>query len=274
MKAYESVTTKVGFAYNVFYTQTKRCRIQKSFTEAGEMEVLLPNLSDEEFPVALEVGVQDEKTEEVRAYDGLLYRKTGGNWSPNVKLYGDREISRGDFIDGVSVMCYDTRESAESEVRRRYESVVVYHGELWRHTDYVVPYYTVCTFGLGWNHGGTALMVDWTSQEKEFRGENNGFAADDRKNAIRKAVDVAKKRGDTESIDKMCLGDIIRVTMPELLPPRAKLVRRSYVLKKEIVLEGYDEKDFEEKLGWMLQMRDLEALDFAVKSEEEIPGKY
>ena len=84
-------------------------------------------------------------------------------------------------------------------------------GELWKECG--EPRYVVNTFGLGHNHGGTAMFIE------EFYNSNisnkNYFNAVDRDKAITYAKETAIARGDTDSVK--CIGKMenIEVLIPE-----------------------------------------------------------
>lgn len=78
------------------------------------------------------------------------------------------------------------------------------------------PYYSVTTFGLGRNHGGTGFFVSWA--DKETR-KIYGYSAIDHKAAIEGAVKCALRRGDTDSegyIRRSGNGSI-KVLLPECI---------------------------------------------------------
>lgn len=73
------------------------------------------------------------------------------------------------------------------------------------------PFYQVCTFGLGNNHGGTALLVSYrTPIIEEYETCFNALEADA---AIAKADAVAADRGDTNYVGKASAD--IKVLLPE-----------------------------------------------------------
>ena len=90
-----------------------------------------------------------------------------------------------------------SREQAIEQHRETAEQYLLVDGTVWQCTG--EPMYEVCTFGLGHNHGGTALMITnhfnsnckWTSY----------FTALQHEEAIEAAVKVALARGDTESVE-------------------------------------------------------------------------
>jgi len=78
------------------------------------------------------------------------------------------------------------------------------------HVEAIEPIYIVMTFGLGHNHGGTALMVDTR------RDLPCAFSLLDRAAAVARATEIATQRGDSESIP--IRPDIqIKVELPEAI---------------------------------------------------------
>lgn len=80
-------------------------------------------------------------------------------------------------------------------------------GELYVMTS--VPFYTISTFGLGSNHGGTGLFVSYDKwKHKEFDALHG-------KEAVEKATKIALGRGDTDSVKNF--HEMIVVYIPELV---------------------------------------------------------
>lgn len=71
------------------------------------------------------------------------------------------------------------------------------------------PMYVIMTFGLGCNHGGSALMIEdyYNSNIPSSRY----YAANQREEAIAKAKEIALNRGDTESIHSIETAPLIHV---------------------------------------------------------------
>ena len=79
------------------------------------------------------------------------------------------------------------------------------------------PYYTIMTFGLGGNHGGTALFVSYSTAPKRMIKESKGmaFSINDTDKAVAKAVQIATDRGDTNYIEYIKNSKIV-VKIPKL----------------------------------------------------------
>lgn len=84
-------------------------------------------------------------------------------------------------------------------------------GELYRQVS--EPRYCIYTFGLGHNHGGTALSVDY--QYNPNISKQRYFSALQGAEAVAEAKKIALGRGDTESIHRFKAD--IEVFMPELV---------------------------------------------------------
>lgn len=95
-----------------------------------------------------------------------------------------------------------SREAVLKRAKDDLRKLILVDGELYEQTR--KPEYFILTFGLGRNHGGTGLMVDYTGR----RDCGWHYPPTEGKKAIAKAKEVALKRGDTESV-KYFTADII-----------------------------------------------------------------
>lgn len=108
--------------------------------------------------------------------------------------------------------CSKTKEAALEVLQDFIGSNVLIDGELYEQVG--EPRYLVNTFGLGHNHGGTAMFIE--NFYNPNISKNNYFNALQREEAIAYATTVATRRGDTESLGNF--DDInIQVFMPELI---------------------------------------------------------
>lgn len=107
--------------------------------------------------------------------------------------------------------CSKTKEAALEVLQDFVGSHILIDGELFDQVG--EPRYLVSTFGLGHNHGGTAMFIE--NFYNPNISKNNYFNALQREEAIAYATTVATRRGDTESLGKF--DDInIQVFMPEM----------------------------------------------------------
>lgn len=121
-----------------------------------------------------------------------IISETRSQWNGNEKT-GHRQ----EFRDRG----YESEEEAREAVEEAVAQYVVIDGKLWRKTP--EPVYEVNTFGLGNNHGGTALMHS-TRHSVDGRIRNdNVFTLDEFEAAKRHALSVAEARGDTEDLERI-----------------------------------------------------------------------
>lgn len=105
-----------------------------------------------------------------------------------------------------------TKEDAIQDLRAFIDSHLLIDGQVFRET--AEPRYVINTFGLGHNHGGTAMFVSFGYNPNI--SSSNYFNALQRDEAISYANAVAERRGDTLSVgtfDK----ENIAVYMPKLI---------------------------------------------------------
>ena len=90
----------------------------------------------------------------------------------------------------------DTREKQIAKVEEKLSDYIVADGELYAKSG--EPRYCIYTFGLGHNHGGTSLSVDYMYNSNISK--DRYFSALDGEKAVQTAIEIATNRGDTESI--------------------------------------------------------------------------
>ena len=93
-----------------------------------------------------------------------------------------------------------SREETLTDAAERAASFLLVDGVLWKKTG--EPVYKACTFGLGNNHGGTSLMLANRYEVNEWDTDCL-FNALQQEEAIQYAVEIARQRGDTESIPRI-----------------------------------------------------------------------
>lgn len=108
--------------------------------------------------------------------------------------------------------CSRTKEAALEVLQDFIGSHILIDGELFEQVG--EPCYMVNTFGLGHNHGVTAMFIE--NFYNPNISKNNYFNALQREEAIAYATAVATRRGDTESLGKFDAINI-QVFMPELI---------------------------------------------------------
>lgn len=125
--------------------------------------------------------------------DLIMWRKRGSQY------YAKRKNLVCDFNDYAN---YETRKDIVKRLKKEMSQYLIVDGILY---EMVIgkPYYNIYTFGLGNNHGGTALFVSYSTAPKQIVKQSKGmsFCINDTDKAIAKAIQIASNRGDTKYID-------------------------------------------------------------------------
>ena len=126
-------------------------------------------------------------------------------------LYRYSLYEKENLFSDKSVYISDNLSEIVDNMQARANKYISLDGELWKECG--EPRYVVNTFGLGHNHGGTAMFIE------EFYNSNisskNYFNAVDRDKAITYAKETAIARGDTDSVKRIGKMENIEVLIPE-----------------------------------------------------------
>lgn len=109
----------------------------------------------------------------------------------------------------------DTEDEAARDAQSKFADYLSIDGTLWAKAR--EPVYQIQTFGLGGNHGSTAITAATAPVTGNHAAESFYFPADAYEAAVAYAVDVAIKRGDTESVARIRKTPHIVVSKPELI---------------------------------------------------------
>lgn len=139
--------------------------------------------------------------------DLIAWRKKGSQY------YAKSKNANGDICNYAE---YETKKDIVKRLKKEMSQYLIVDGVLY---EMVIgkPYYNIYTFGLGNNHGGTALFVSYSTAPKRMIRESKGwaFSINDTEKAISTAIEIATKRRDTNYIDKIKKPKI-DIKMPEL----------------------------------------------------------
>lgn len=117
-----------------------------------------------------------------------------------------------EFTKG-SVIVNDNRKQVENYIKKLAKEYIYCDRKFWSVCN--EPRYVINTFGLGHNHGGTAMFIE------EYYNPNipsdNYFNALQRDEAIAYGQAAAARRGDTEYVDRIGKHEYIEVLMPEMV---------------------------------------------------------
>lgn len=221
----------------VHYTEMvtpPRCRKARPQEGESEITVTIREVSADRAPVAFIVSEYEREPRKVRLYNGKLYRQmqerrqyietNKRDESRPFWLNIDAETfqlpysSYGRYDDRFKNWIHPNLADCKREVRKIAENHIIVDGEAYERTG--EPYYYVSCFGLGRNHGGTGFFVGWA----DYRDRKSvwGWASAEKAGAIEKAVNIALRRGDTESVEgiRQCCQGSINVLIPGAIKRR------------------------------------------------------
>lgn len=237
---------KVDFTYEEKYFRTSRCRKPLARTREGIYELAIKELAKAECPIAAVVhdmksvyegatttadfegnGEYKMFAEPYRVHNGKFYKFCRASYGAAIStaqtelkyviadiksdLYRYSLYEKENLFSDKSVYISDNLSEIVDNMQARANKYISLDGELWKECG--EPRYVVNTFGLGHNHGGTAMFIE------EFYNSNisskNYFNAVDRDKAITYAKETAIARGDTDSVKRIGKMENIEVLIPE-----------------------------------------------------------
>lgn len=237
---------KIDFTYEEKYLRTSRCRKPLARTREGIYELAIKELAKAECPIAAVVhdmksvyegatttadfegnGEYKMFAEPYRVHNGKFYKFCRASYGAAIStaqtelkyviadiksdLYRYSLYEKENLFSDKSVYISDNLSEIVDDMQARANKYISLDGELWKECG--EPRYVVNTFGLGHNHGGTAMFIE------EFYNSNisskNYFNAVDRDKAITYAKETAIARGDTDSVKRIGQMENIEVLIPE-----------------------------------------------------------
>lgn len=237
---------KVDFTYEEKYLRTSRCRKPLARTREGIYELAIKELAKAECPIAAVVhdmksvyegatttadfegnGEYKMFAKPYRVHNGKFYKFCRASYGAAIStaqtelkyviadiksdLYRYSLYEKENLFSDKSVYISDNLSEIVDNMQARANKYISLDGELWKECG--EPRYVVNTFGLGHNHGGTAMFIE------EFYNSNisskNYFNAVDRDKAITYAKETAIARGDTDSVKRIGKMENIEVLIPE-----------------------------------------------------------
>lgn len=196
-----------------------RCRKPRIREVEKETEFFIEDCKKEDMKLALTVEKFDGSKEDYYYANGKFYKPT----PQSVEA----------FTKDIKLQFYDvtTYEKAVKYFQENaFDTYINVDGEIYHQVN--EPIYKVCTFGLGNNHGGTALMIGTSREINSYC-----FNALQRDEAIAFGKHVAKRRGDTNDIDRIGKGYNIIVHLPEAVtvnPQESGKQKDREIIKQEV----------------------------------------
>lgn len=212
------------FEYQERYKPTPRSRKYLYRRAESETEIGVPCFDEADAPIAFK-HISGEHTSEYRLYGEKLYVRsfnsdfyclngTEKRWASVDEL--EHHLNYDRLVRDENYHHVDDLETCLAILRQlRSDYAVMRSGEaLCVMQEVGEPMYCIYTFGLGHNHGGTALSID--NHYNSNIGQSRYFNALHYEEAVREAIRIAEARGDTESLDMIqSLRYKIEVLIPE-----------------------------------------------------------
>lgn len=220
---------KIQFSYSTSVVPPRCRNARKVLHHDGEMTVDIVELTSQEAPVAVRVKKERQTKVEgawVDVKDSIDYRLFNNSLWTNCNMHGCSRSSHtsgrddwgyqrpGKVVDmrtsgefGSRVENYrlhlrldssDSKEEIERRLVNWASAWFILKGKPGMWSEAGEPRYVVMTFGLGRNHGGTALMLD--SHYNSNISKDRYFSALHYKEARAEATATAKARGDTDNL--------------------------------------------------------------------------
>lgn len=160
------------------------------------LEVNIPIVDAADAPVAIRFKDQHFLAGEYRVHGGQLYTKSKVS-ADDAETYFEQGYRGASSDEG-------SEESVRADMQSRASQLRIIDDEIWSPAP--EPVYTVNTYGMGGNHGGTSLSIDAITRYKtegDRPVSDHVFPLDQREEAIAKALEVAEGRGDNQSYDSI-----------------------------------------------------------------------
>lgn len=186
-----------------------RCRNPRSVRYVASVAVEVAEVSTHEAPVAFR-HTQFDRTEEWRWFDRRLFTRYlpwSGQSEPS--LPGTPHFPS--FQRVMASYAPGGLDAGLDSVAAEMEQYLIVDGVVWRQSG--EPRYEIFTLGLGHNHSGSGFGI-----RTHFNGNvhrDRYFRADQYEEAKAAAIDIATRRGDTNSIPMIEREPRIEVLIPE-----------------------------------------------------------
>jgi hypothetical protein len=178
------------------YRVPPRCRKARPVQEVFTHEFAIPSVTGQEAPVVALVpndrgylGSPDKGDAPLRSYGGQLYTAVMGGHT-DIATAGTSRFPSTTRHESWSPVEFE----AINEAAQKFEGILIIDGQVWKTTP--EPFYIIEALGMGGNHGGTLLEINFTDRGNPGRR----FPLTEYEHAVESAVAFATKRGDTNSI--------------------------------------------------------------------------
>lgn len=179
-----------------------RCRKPRIEERRADVSVSIRETSMSRVAPAFIVNEYQNEERKVIKYQGSLYRQAQARVKNDENLEDGQPLFVNQRADAYNwewvLQDYHGELGPKDEylqiLRRKARRFLIVDGDVYEKC--CEPFYSVTTFGLGRNHGGTGFFVSWANPISK---KERGWSAIDPQAAIEGAVKVALNRGDTKS---------------------------------------------------------------------------
>ncbi len=257
-------------------TIPKHCRIPRKVQFKSEITVSIHEVTQSEAPVAIREHTMTF-TDKTGKYEPttIEYRWWGKElWTlEKLQRYSHAPFETqkaGQFTQdpypmtkGPSNTFYKPKNEVRAGLIGWAKSILFIDGMRWRKAG--EPRYVVMTFGLGYNHGGSALMTD--NFYNSNIGKSRYFRVDQYQEAVKSACDIALSRGDDQSITSIKKADTYDILIPEAvrLNPGKEHSNGDPFINK---LEGMIEASGSKEVAGLLVLKEAVSLVGNLKKKE------
>jgi len=206
---------KSNYKYYESYFPTSRHKKLRWREAADSLTVSVQEITKGDAPVVFQVDdysmhANGYEITDVRMYKGKLYQVSycHDHWfrGPHEPVPVEKLTARIERYCHCAAAPHEgSRERAIDDIRSFALSYLVIDEVVHRKCN--EPMYCIYTFGLGHNHGGTSLSINWGYNSNI--GHSRYFNVLQREEAIETAKSIALGRGDTESVERIGRGNII-----------------------------------------------------------------
>lgn len=219
------ITIIANYKYEEGYIPP-RCRKIRYRETSASARISFPCVSSDEAPVAFQhkdLNLKEGEYMEYRLFRNKLYTREirkRAFYASEWLSYEEFESAVKNHKAGRCLWNHDegmlhTEEACKKHLRSYYKDYlfVEMDGEIQVWVRSGEPRYHVCTFGLGHNHASTNYFID-TYYNSNIR-KDWYFTALQHNEVVKKALEVAANRGDTDSFEGIKNGPVIEVLIPE-----------------------------------------------------------
>lgn len=243
-----------------------RCRKPRDVWYEEELTVEVSEVSAADAPVGFRVELVFVGWAELRWWNGRLWRRH----LPHAHQTEDTVAGSPRFPEHrrrEAYILYNSTEAAAADLKEWAGRFLIIDGVVYEKTS--EPTYSIATFGLGFNHGGTALMVG-AGLDSRYPVHRQ-FTANQFDDARTAATVVALDRGDTESAESFkTMKPMIEVLLPDaqtLVIPGTYTVTVQYTERVTFDVTAFDEDEARADAARRIASGDMNRVDVDIAQD-------